>query len=109
MTVQVHTLTHAVFHLNPQQSLVKDRKSDNSESEMQVNEHCWNDDNSLYVPHGNIRWSHLITVLTKHIHMLPAPSKPIIKRGNSDTSTTNLAFHLLGGKNEPTMYSLTRS
>lgn len=39
MTVQVHILTHTVFHLYPQQNLVKDRKSDDSEFEIQVNEH----------------------------------------------------------------------
>lgn len=38
-TAQVHILTHTLFHLYPQQNLVKDRKPDDSESEIQVSEH----------------------------------------------------------------------
>lgn len=66
---------------------VKDRKPEKDESKIQVNERRSNDGNSLDVVHGNIHWCHLITVLIKHIHMLPASQTPIIKKGNSGMST----------------------
>lgn len=81
---------------------VKDRKPEKGESKIQVHERRSNGGNSLDAVHGNICWCHPIVVLIKHIHMLPAPQKPIIMRGNSGT---NLIFHLSEGKQDSTICS----
>lgn len=77
---------------------MKDRKPANSESEIQVNEHGGNEANSLAAPHGNIHWCHLIIVLTKHTHMLPAAQKPIIERKfRGEDSPFDFSFMGWGG------------
>lgn len=75
--------------------LVKDRKPENGGSEVQVNEHRRDNANLLDAPHSAMHWCHRLRVLTEHAHTLPAPCKPVIKRGHSGMSLSSLTSHSL--------------